>query len=676
MSFALKNLSLKNMKIRQKLLLVGMTLTIVPLLIIGIENFIQTGGTKKIAEEESLKLANADLEHIAGNIAEMAKMHDSFVKKNLEDYLSTMFLLVNNGGGLSLGNETVVWEAFNQSNRAVSSTIRLPRMQLGNQWLGQEYNPKASVPLVDTIKKALPGVSCSVFQRMNEQGDLLRVATTNVRNINGKDQRGIGTYIPAVNLDGKRNPIVTSILKGETYVGTSYVIGHTHVSAYEPMYDNKRNIIGAIGLGVVRDADDALKKAITSLSIGKTGYAYITDFKGDMLIHPNASLEGVNFMNTTDADGKLFIKDLIENHFDRPDNESYFFEYNYQGPGEKIPRKRIAINRKFSPWEWSITVIAPLDEFLDGVNQIDARFSRSQFTLVVITMVALVLSGLIWLFISGRIAKPITNISGTVRKIASEKDLTLTVPVESQDETGMMAAEFNNMSIALRETFKEVINASRKVALNAEDVAKRASANKERAENQEKQMQIMEDTIKAMGTTASEVAGASSAQKESADISAKNIAGLLGNMGTVADASTDQIEEANEVVQRVEAMGETGGKVVATAGKQGEAVNKVSEAINRISKAVEEMTSVAQRSTEFGKQVLSAAEEGAQTVNATVAGMRAIADSSDQISEIITVITDIAEQTNLLSLNAAIEAARAGVHGKGFAVVADEVGKL
>jgi methyl-accepting chemotaxis protein len=442
------------------------------------------------------------------------------------------------------------------------------------------------------------------------------------------------------------------------------------------MYDNKRNIIGAIGLGVVRDADDALKKAITSLSIGKTGYAYITDFKGDMLIHPNASLEGVNFMNTTDADGKLFIKDLIENHFDRPDNESYFFEYNYQGPGEKIPRKRIAINRKFSPWEWSITVIAPLDEFLDGVNQIDARFSRSQFTLVVITMVALVLSGLIWLFISGRIAKPITNISGTVRKIASEKDLTLTVPVESQDETGMMAAEFNNMSIALRETFKEVINASRKVALNAEDVAKRASANKERAENQEKQMQIMEDTIKAMGTTASEVAGASSAQKESADISAKNIAGLLGNMGTVADASTDQIEEANEVVQRVEAMGETGGKVVATAGKQGEAVNKVSEAINRISKAVEEMTSVAQRSTEFGKQVLSAAEEGAQTVNATVAGMRAIADSSDQISEIITVITDIAEQTNLLSLNAAIEAARAGVHGKGFAVVADEVGKL
>jgi methyl-accepting chemotaxis protein len=56
--------------------------------------------------------------------------------------------------------------------------------------------------------------------------------------------------------------------------------------------------------------------------------------------------------------------------------------------------------------------------------------------------------------------------------------------------------------------------------------------------------------------------------------------------------------------------------------------------------------------------------------------MQAIAESSDKIADIISVITDIAEQTNLLALNAAIEAARAGVHGKGFAVVADEVGKL
>jgi methyl-accepting chemotaxis protein len=283
--------------------------------------------------------------------------------------------------------------------------------------------------------------------------------------------------------------------------------------------------------------------------------------------------------------------------------------------------------------------------------------------------------GIVYL-IAGGISRPVVDIADTVGRVATDHDLTLTVPVTSQDEVGSMAKEFNNMLYELRESMKVADLAATEVDSFSNEVSKRATANKERATEEERQMGVIQETVNQMGTTAGEVAQFSHAQRDAANESFSRVETLIGSMRQMEQATTEQIQDAGIARERVTVMGETGAMVVATAGKQGEAVVKATDAVKHIDAIVTDMTQAAGQATEHGQAVLTAAREGTRSVQETVLGMQAIAESSEMIADIISVITDIAEQTNLLALNAAIEAARAGAHGKGFAVVADEVGKL
>lgn len=147
------------------------------------------------------------------------------------------------------------------------------------------------------------------------------------------------------------------------------------------------------------------------------------------------------------------------------------------------------------------------------------------------------------------------------------------------------------------------------------------------------------------------------------------IAQVKNNAGSVS-ASSQQLNAVNAQ------LGGTAEQTSSQANAVSAAAEEVSTNIEGVATAAEEMTSSVREVANNAAQAARVANEAVQLANQTDVTVRQLSASSNDIGNVIKVITSIAEQTNLLALNATIEAARAGEAGKGFAVVANEVKEL
>lgn len=169
---------------------------------------------------------------------------------------------------------------------------------------------------------------------------------------------------------------------------------------------------------------------------------------------------------------------------------------------------------------------------------------------------------------------------------------------------------------------------------------------------------------------------------------------LKNSINKVAESLQTALVQVSEVIQHTvfaaTQIMDSGKAMSHAAEDQSQQTAEVATAIEQMTKTIFENTRAVSITEASSRQASEMAIAGTEVITETMNGMgeivkatsatggmiSSLAKKTEQIGEIVQVITDIAEQTNLLALNAAIESARAGEQGRGFAVVADEVRKL
>ncbi|MCT4618521.1 MAG: methyl-accepting chemotaxis protein [Marinisporobacter sp.] len=274
--------------------------------------------------------------------------------------------------------------------------------------------------------------------------------------------------------------------------------------------------------------------------------------------------------------------------------------------------KKMAAYEPLKSTGWSIAMTTSEKEVTDGIS----GFGRM---MLLMGAVMIIVIGMVIYLMINRAIKPILEIAEVTKDIASG-NLQVKVDVRSKDEIGMLADHFNQMIENMRSLLSEMNDMGMTVASTAQ--------------------QMMASTEEA-GTVSEQVAH---------------------TVGDLAEGATEQAQATQKGSQLVN-----------------ELINGLGEIVQNTGNA-EKLTIYAKETVDAGMKIIDYQKtKTVENKQATINVGKEIADlaeKSQQIGQIVELISSIAEQTNLLALNAAIEAARAGEAGKGFAVVAEEVRKL
>jgi methyl-accepting chemotaxis protein len=587
---------LRTVRLQTKLLVIGSLVTAIPLMVISLVILRQNHRMVRVAETCSTDLAYADLDHIAQNIYGMCKAQQEMLQTNVTASLNVARKVLTGTGAIQFASETVTWDAVNQDSKA-SVRVELPKMMAGETWLGKIADMSTAAPIVDETQKIIGG-TCTIFQRMNDSGDMLRVCT-NVQKLDGS--RAIGTYIPKSRTDGQPNPVISRVLQGETYQGRAFVVNKWYITAYEPIFDQARKVVGMLYVGVPQESVTSLRTSIMASKVGKTGYVFVLDSKGNYIISAGGKRDGECIWEAKDASGSLFIQDICRKAVALEEGQVDEQRYPWKNDGDAVVREKVARLVYFQPWDWVIGVGSYLDEFYEAKNQVTQIGTAGNRLLAMIAGGALAAAILIWFVMARGITRKIQDV---VRQLT-----------EGAEQVASASGQISSASQSLAEGATEQAAGLQETSSSLEEMA---SMTKKNADNAQQANTLAEEAKKSAGT------GAESMNRMNAAIL---------DIQKSSDETAKIIKVIDEIAFQTNLLALNAAVEAARAGEAGKGFAVVAE----------EVRNLAIRSAEAAKNTASMIEESVKNSKNGV-------DIATEVGKVLEeIVQSVGKTTNLVS---------------------------
>ena len=489
------------------------------------------------------------------------------------------------------------------------------------------------------------------------------------------DEKGERILVNKIDPNGK---IYKKIENKEKYVGLEEIAGKTYMSIYSPIVKNDK-IIGALYVGYnFTKGLETLKKELKKVVIGDTGYIYILDDKGKLILHKN--LEGKNVFGLKDTNNKSFIQEILK-------KKKGVIHYNYLENNKST--KKIAAFTTYDKWNWTIVVGSNESEFLEISEQVQIMFIIATIILTVL------LQGVIFILMNKMVSKPLIKFQNGLLDffayLNQTKDDVSKIDINSNDEIGNMAKVINENIEATKANLTEDKNLIVNVKEVVNDISKGALSNRIQATSNTPSLNELKDLINNMLHNLEEFVGKDInelssvleqyAKKDFTKNLNKKDNGKIGHEiaimnNIITDMLLDNQEDGIKLRDTANELSNNVSVLSKNATNQAASLEEVAASVTEVTANVDQTSQKAQNMFTISSETQKSSNLGKDLANKTVLAMDQINEKVQTINESIALIDQIAFQTNILSLNAAVEAATAGEAGKGFAVVAQEVRNL